>query len=99
MGVLTMSDRWNPSRKEVMESLSKVWNAFDYMEHELYAVYVFNASKMLMESASIEEFKAWIGEIMLNTDDAPIEPSKIIRRIDEGGLKRFIEDRSVDDDL
>lgn len=40
----------------------------------------------------IELFKAWIGEIMLNIDNEPIEPSEIIRRIDEGGLKRFIDD-------
>ena len=40
----------------------------------------------------IEWLKSWIGEIMLNTDNEPIEPSEIIRRIDEGGLKRFIED-------
>ena len=87
-----MSDRWNPSREEVINGLKKVWDAFDHMEHELYADYVFDASKMLMESASIEEFKAWIGEIMLNTDNEPIEPSEIIRRIDEGGQRRFIED-------
>lgn len=94
-----MSDRWNPSREEVMEGLTKVWRAFDLMEHELYADYVFDASKMLMESASIEEFKAWIGEIMLNTNNEPMEPSEIIRRIDEGGLKRFIwEQREKNDD-
>ena len=44
-----MSDRWNPSREEVIEGLKKVWDAFDHMEHELYADYVFDALKMLKE--------------------------------------------------
>ncbi len=44
-----MSDRWNPSREEVIEGLKKVWDAFDHMEHELYADYVFDALKMLKD--------------------------------------------------
>ena len=44
-----MNDRWNPSREEVIEGLKKVWDAFDHMEHELYADYVFDALKMLKD--------------------------------------------------
>lgn len=48
----------------------------------------------------IEWFKAWIGEIMMNNNDEPLTQSEILRRIDEGGLKRFIEDyeREKNDD-
>lgn len=56
-----MSDRWNPSREEVIEGLKKVWDAFDHMEHELYADYVFDALKMLKEQEprvlTLEEVK------------------------------------------
>ena len=44
-----MSDSWNPSREEVIEGLKKVWDAFDHMEHDLYADYVFDALKMLKD--------------------------------------------------
>lgn len=33
--------------KEVFDGLEKVWDAFDHMEHELYADYVFDALEML----------------------------------------------------
>ena len=36
-----------PDREEVVEGLKKVWNAFDAMEHELYADYVFEALELL----------------------------------------------------
>ena len=49
-----MSDSWNPTREEVIEGLKKVWDAFDHMEHELYADYVFDALKMLKEQGSRE---------------------------------------------
>lgn len=36
----------------------------------------------------------WLSELMLNTNDEPIKPSEVIRRIEEGGLKRFAEEES-----
>lgn len=58
-----MSDSWNPSREEVIEGLKKVWDAFDHMEHELYADYVFDALKMLKDNEprvlTLEEVKAF----------------------------------------
>jgi len=38
-----------PDRNEVIEGLKKVWDAFDNMEHELYADYVFDALALLKE--------------------------------------------------
>ena len=56
-----MSDSWNPSREEVIEGLKKVWDAFDHMEHDLYADYVFDALKMLKDQEprvlTLEEVK------------------------------------------
>ena len=58
----------------------KIWdNLFEVLE--------------LLKSDSIGDIKSWIVEIALNTNDEPIPPSEIIRRIDEGGLKRFIADK------
>ena len=34
-------------REKVVEGLKKVWNAFDAMEHELYADYVFDALELI----------------------------------------------------
>ena len=36
-----------PDREEVLEGLEKVWNAFNVMEHELYADYVFDAMRLI----------------------------------------------------
>ena len=36
-------------REKVIEGLEKVWNAFNFMEHELYADYVFDALALLKE--------------------------------------------------
>ena len=36
-------------REKVIEGLKKVWDAFNSMEHELYADYVFDALAMLKE--------------------------------------------------
>jgi len=40
----------------------------------------------------INLFLGWLNELMLNTDDRPIETSGIIRRIDQGGLHAYIRD-------
>lgn len=42
-------DRWHPDREEVIEGLKKVWDAFNHMEHDLYADYVFDALVLLKE--------------------------------------------------
>lgn len=34
-------------REKVIKGLEKVWDAFDHMEHELYADYVFDALELL----------------------------------------------------
>lgn len=34
-------------REKVIEGLEKVWDAFNHMEHELYADYVFDALELL----------------------------------------------------
>ena len=44
-------------REKVIERLEKVWDAFNHMEHELYADYVFDALALLKEQES------WINEI------------------------------------
>lgn len=36
-----------PDREKVVEGLKKVWDAFNAMEHELYADYVFDALELL----------------------------------------------------
>lgn len=36
-----------PDREKVIEELEKVWDAFNHMEHELYADYVFDALELL----------------------------------------------------
>ena len=38
-----------PDREKVVEGLEKVWDAFNHMEHELYADYVFDALALLKE--------------------------------------------------
>ena len=40
-------------RDKVIEGLKKVWNAFNSMEHELYADYVFDALELLKEQDEI----------------------------------------------
>jgi len=47
------------------------------------------------ETEYIGYFKAWLSEIMLNTDNAPTTPMEIIQRIDSGGLQAFINDTEV----
>ena len=48
----------------IIEGLSKVWDAFDHMEHELYADYVFDALKLLKEQdEKIEDLKNTIQHI------------------------------------
>lgn len=42
-------DRWHSDREEVIEGLKKVWDAFNHMEHDLYADYVFDALVLLKE--------------------------------------------------
>jgi len=44
-----------PDRNEVIEGLKKVWDAFDNMEHELYADYVFDALALLKEQEPVEQ--------------------------------------------
>lgn len=41
-------------REKVVEGLKKVWNAFNNMEHELYADYVFDALELLKEQEAVE---------------------------------------------
>lgn len=47
------------------------------------------------ETQYIGYFKAWLSEIMLNTDNAPTTPMDIIKRIESGGLLAFINDQEV----
>ena len=56
----------------------KLKEAFDRVAYPLYE------RKMLVP---------WLSELMMNTDDEPIRPSEIIKRIEEGGLARFTEER------
>lgn len=37
------------NREQVIDGLEKVWDAFNHMEHELYADYVFDALELLKE--------------------------------------------------
>ena len=39
-------------REEAIKGLEKVWDAFNHMEHELYADYVFDALALLKEQKS-----------------------------------------------
>jgi hypothetical protein len=43
-----------PDREKVIEGLEKVWDAFNHMEHELYADYVFDALALLKEQEAVE---------------------------------------------
>ena len=40
-------------REKVIEGLEKVWDAFNHMEHELYADYVFDALEMLKQAEPV----------------------------------------------
>lgn len=42
-------------RDEVIKGLEKVWDAFNHMEHELYADYVYDALELLKPIEPIEE--------------------------------------------
>lgn len=57
-----------------------------------YAADLEEAINLLKEQKSIIP---WLSELMLNTNDEPIKPSEVIRRIEEGGLKRFAEDENI----
>lgn len=41
-------------REKVIEGLEKVWDAFNHMEHEMYADYVFDAVALLKEQEETE---------------------------------------------
>lgn len=41
-------------REKVIEGLGKVWGAFNHMEHELYADYVYDALALLKAQEPIE---------------------------------------------
>ena len=41
-------------REKVIEGLEKVWDAFNHMEHELYADYVYDALELLKEQEPME---------------------------------------------
>ena len=41
-------------REKDIEGLEKVWDAFNHMEHELYADYVFDALALLKEQESVQ---------------------------------------------
>ena len=56
-----------------------------------YAADLEEAINLMKEQKSIIP---WLSELMLNTNDEPIKPSEVIRRIEEGGLKRFAEEES-----
>lgn len=60
-------------REKVIEGLEKVWDAFNHMEHELYADYVFDALalidtqyKLILELQNLIS----IGTKMMNGDEA-----------------------------
>lgn len=78
---------------EIMKALSIFNDTTNGNSHFLNGI---ETAKELIDDAPtadpIEWFKAWIGEIMMNNNDEPLTQSEILRRIDEGGLKRFIED-------
>ena len=40
-------------REEVIKGLEKVWDAFNHMEHELYADYVYDALELLKEQKGV----------------------------------------------
>lgn len=46
-------------RDDVIKGLEKVWDAFNHMEHELYADYVFDALEML-EQAELVQHGHWV---------------------------------------
>ena len=46
-----------PDRDEVVKGLEKVWDAFDHMEHELYADYVFDALVLLKGQEAVKPVK------------------------------------------
>ncbi len=44
-------------REEVIKGLEKVWDAFNHMEHELYADYVYDALELLKEQEPVKPHK------------------------------------------
>ena len=56
-------------RDEIAEGLKKVWDAFDAMEHELYADYVFEALELLTpvepEKLTVLDFGSMESELCL----------------------------------
>jgi hypothetical protein len=60
-------------REKVIEGLEKVWDAFNHMEHELYADYVFDALALLKEQeAEIAFLKAMQLQTVHNMSDEDI---------------------------
>ena len=63
--------------EKVIKGLEKLWDAFNYMEHELYADYVFDALALLKEQK--KEIKAlrllveWAEECDFGFDQFPDE--------------------------
>ena len=47
------------NRENVIKGLEKVWDAFNHMEHELYADYVFDALVLLKEHIKLEPEKVF----------------------------------------
>lgn len=41
-------------REKVIEGLEKVWDAFNHMEHELYADYVYDALELLKDGDRVK---------------------------------------------
>ena len=48
-------------REKVIEGLGKVWDAFNHMEHELYADYVYDALALLKAQEPVEPERAHSG--------------------------------------
>lgn len=52
-------------REKVIKGLEKVWDAFNHMEHELYADYVYDALALLKEQeGSIEALNQTIKNLL-----------------------------------
>ena len=60
-----------PDREKVIEGLEKVWDAFNHMEHELYADYVFDALALLKGQETVVRCKdcKWYDERMSLCDN------------------------------
>lgn len=93
----TICPYWECEASCSKELMADAMSVIEWLTSNEGAIHVLRNSHWLQKhdhEMSIDGtlFVKWLSELMLNTEDAPIKPSEIINRIEEGGFLRFVED-------